>query len=435
MIDDGYIPQGLTIKQETVVERTYYTTNNDVKIEEHYLENNGTIQSLPNAHRIIIVIDKEKFEICKRLMLENVSDYEIASILHIPEKSVRIFKQKMIKFEDQMRERKRKLKELKMLKRKNKMKGERSGTKSKKDITERLNQARELIAKNFSTNQISKVLKISERSVTRIKQRLREERRQLKAEGKIPRDPDSSDEESFRFLKAQEKLEKAKELFQQRLKISEISKILRISERSVRRWKDRLNRMADPSTTLDTPERTSKRQASKKKYIDDENEVNDVDEVEVKQEEIKNENDSSEEKSGAKRRRFDIDQKTLDYAKQLVANDMKIKEMEPLLNLPFHTVRRLRSKILANVPDSEILTGPSLTAYDSAKRGQRSADPLNVDYSALLGDTQQQYGYERKSKTILSEREMILVKLLRDDNVRTMDIARIMNISERSVTR
>ena len=45
------------------------------------------------------------------------------------------------------------------------------------------------------------------------------------------------------------------------------------------------------------------------------------------------------------------------------------------------------------------------------------------------------YGYERKPKAVLRDREMFLARLLRENNIRTMDIAKMMKISERSVTR
>lgn len=45
------------------------------------------------------------------------------------------------------------------------------------------------------------------------------------------------------------------------------------------------------------------------------------------------------------------------------------------------------------------------------------------------------YVIERKPKTILRERDMFIARLLRDNNIRTMDIAKMMKISERSVTR
>jgi transposase-like protein len=45
------------------------------------------------------------------------------------------------------------------------------------------------------------------------------------------------------------------------------------------------------------------------------------------------------------------------------------------------------------------------------------------------------YNYERKPKVVLGDREMYMVRLLRQNNIRTMDIAKLMKISERSVTR
>lgn len=89
-----------------------------------------------------------------------------------------------------------------------------------------------MISKNLSTNQISKILKISERSVTRFRRRMREEKQRLKAEGKIAADPnDPDDENSFRHLRSEEKIKIAKDLFRKNLKIQEISEILKISER------------------------------------------------------------------------------------------------------------------------------------------------------------------------------------------------------------
>lgn len=365
----------------------------------------------------------------------------------------------MQKFEDGIRERRKQLKELKNIKKKSKNKVEKK-EKSKRDVSvnERLNLARELVAKNYSTNQISKILQISERSVTRIKKKLREEKRRLKAEGKIPRDPDSSDEESFKFLKAKEKLEKAKELFQKHLKISEISKILRISERSVRRWKDRLNRIEnDPNAEREYEEPRPKSLKRRSARAATENSASAKPLTDIEEDEHQeNYNEDGEEgdttEKMSKRRRFDIDKNTLQYARQLVANGMKIKEMVGLLDLPFYTVRRLRTKILNNVPDEEIITITDPEEFYVKKEKEKvetnesenevdfSADPLNVndDFKEVVERPPPmalQYGYERKSKTVLSVREMILVKLLRESNVRTMDIARIMNISERSVTR
>lgn len=45
------------------------------------------------------------------------------------------------------------------------------------------------------------------------------------------------------------------------------------------------------------------------------------------------------------------------------------------------------------------------------------------------------FGFERKPKVVLRDREMFMVRMLRENNIRTMDIAKMMKISERSVTR
>lgn len=62
-------------------------------------------------------------------------------------------------------------------------------------------------------------------------------------------------------------------------------------------------------------------------------------------------------------------------------------------------------------------------------------DPLNVPYSQQASTSFQSYTYERKPKVVLSDHEMYLVHLLRENNIRTMDIAKLMSISERSVSR
>jgi Mn-dependent DtxR family transcriptional regulator len=64
------------------------------------------------------------------------------------------------------------------------------------------------------------------------------------------------------------------------------------------------------------------------------------------------------------------------------------------------------------------------------------ADPLNfLDSSYYTPVASTSFGYERKPKVVLRDREMFLARLLRENNVRTMDIAKMMKISERSVTR
>lgn len=67
------------------------------------------------------------------------------------------------------------------------------------------------------------------------------------------------------------------------------------------------------------------------------------------------------------------------------------------------------------------------------------ADPLNfIDssyYPPVASTSSNSFGYERKPKVVLRDREMFLARLLRENNIRTMDIAKMMKISERSVTR
>jgi transposase len=68
-----------------------------------------------------------------------------------------------------------------------------------------------------------------------------------------------------------------------------------------------------------------------------------------------------------------------------------------------------------------------------------SADPLNFMesnyYAPTASTSANSFGYERKPKVVLRDREMFLARLLRENNIRTMDIAKMMKISERSVTR
>ena len=178
--------------------------------------------------KTVVVIDKDRFLMCKQLYLENAPDSEFAMYLHIPEDKVPYFKYKMHLFEDSIRERKAAVKVEKEKKRAQKAKS------GKREISaeERFRRARELISRNLPTNQISKILRVSERSVTRFKRRMREEKKRLKAEGKIEHDPnDPDDENSFKHLPSDQKLKRVKELFRRRLKIQDVSEVLKISER------------------------------------------------------------------------------------------------------------------------------------------------------------------------------------------------------------
>lgn len=64
-------------------------------------------------------------------------------------------------------------------------------------------------------------------------------------------------------------------------------------------------------------------------------------------------------------------------------------------------------------------------------------DPLNVlDVNHSIASTSSNaFCYERKPKVVLRDREMFMARMLRENNIRTMDIAKMMKISERSVTR
>lgn len=60
---------------------------------------------------------------------------------------------------------------------------------------------------------------------------------------------------------------------------------------------------------------------------------------------------------------------------------------------------------------------------------------MEVAYVNPSTSTSGSFGYERKPKVVLRDREMYMVHLLRENNIRTMDIAKMMKVSERSVTR
>jgi transposase-like protein len=199
----------------------------DYKQEVFNLDGNTQLEFV--NRKIIVIIDKERFSICKQLSMENATDEEFAEFLNIPTEKVKYFKYKMQLFEEAIKARRR---TAQLDKRR--LKSYKAEANKKREISseERFRRARDLISRNMSTNQISKILKVSERSVTRFKRRMREEKRRLKAEGKIDVDPnDPDDENSFRHLPPEDKIKTAKELFRKRLKIQEISEILKISER------------------------------------------------------------------------------------------------------------------------------------------------------------------------------------------------------------
>lgn len=204
----------------------------------------------------------------------------------------------------------------------------------KRELTaeERFRKARDLIAQNFSTNQISKLLKISERSVTRFKRRMREERKRLKSLGRIPTTVEDQEDE-FKHLKPEEKIRKARDLFAKNMKISEIAEALKISERSVRRWKDRLDKcFSDEELEIEL----------KTENVDEEL-AGDQDEQE--QEEIG---------QGPKKRRLYVEREKIEYAKELIENQLSNKDMSLLLEMSIACVRKLKTKILNGTVDELI---------------------------------------------------------------------------------
>lgn len=58
-----------------------------------------------------------------------------------------------------------------------------------------------------------------------------------------------------------------------------------------------------------------------------------------------------------------------------------------------------------------------------------------VVYPKPTPSTSKSFKIERKTKAVLGERDMFKAALLREKSVRTMDIAKMMKVSERSVTR
>ncbi|CAO1378253.1 unnamed protein product [Diamesa serratosioi] len=388
--------------------------------------------------KTVIIIDKDRFSVCKRLLLDSADDFQFAEVLNIPVEKVRYFKYKMQLFEDSIRTRRREAKLKKRRKIESKANVPRRKNKREISSEDRFKMAKELIDKNYSTNQISKVLKVSERSVTRFKRKIREERMQLKAAGKIKQDPYSSDEDnSFKFMKTEDKIKRAQELFKKKLKIAEISEILKISERSVRRWKDRLSKMPKengsviiPPASVPTKKLRSSTRSKTESTINNDDNDDDKDEATTK--------------PTSKKRKLAIDREKLQYAKELFQNHLSFKEMAKLLDMSIGLVRRLKKKILDNT--IEELIDPSLdtlkppcSPVDDYFNSQNDLinNPLNLmePIPDPTSKIKMQYGFEKKPKTVLGEKEMLVVKILRERNVRTMDIAKMMEISERSVTR
>lgn len=323
-----------------------------VKQEIYNLDGNTQLEFL--NPKTIIVIDKDRFSICKALTIENAPDEDFASFLNIPLEKVRYFKYKMQLFEDSIRARRRAAKLEKRRKRASRV------PVRKREISseERFRRARELIARNMGTNEISKILKVSERSVTRFKRRMREEKQKLKAEGKIAPDPNDPDEDSFRHLKPEEKMKKARELFRKRLKIQEISEILKISERSVRRWKDKLGKtkgaFKDREETKEEEEEIDEEVEVKPEPVKRSTRLTKP-KVEVEDDIIEEDGDPEAAAQPArKKRRLFVDREKAQYAKELIDNKLSNKEMSMLLEMSIACVRKLKMKILNGTVDELI---------------------------------------------------------------------------------
>ena len=180
----------------------------------------------------VVVIDKDHFCLCKRFIIEDAPDEAYANLLNIPIAKVRIFKHKMQIFEDRIRGRRRAARlncrrmkrwdllssviyfeNLKFLRKtKKKLPTEKINDLKKQELTsvERYKCARDLIMQNYTTREISKVLKISIRSVTRFRKRIREAKKEMVESGEIEAD-EMEEEWEFKHLSPELKGE---EIFQ-----------------------------------------------------------------------------------------------------------------------------------------------------------------------------------------------------------------------------
>ena len=227
---------------------------------------------------------------------------------------------------------------------------------------------------------------------------MREEKRKLKAEGKLHLDPDDVDN-SFKYLNENEKFKRAKQLFEKNLTFSEVADVCKVSERTARRWRERLTKILESDPTL----------------IEDSSSPKQNDQLEM---------DNSKTK---RQRRLYFDSEKVKYAIELMQNGLSNKEMSMLLELSIANVRKLKVNILNGTIDD--LIDNSAYHYSNASKND---DPLDgLDGASILVSCFPR----RKQKANLTERDMHIVRLLRERNVRTMDIAKMVGISERSVTR
>jgi hypothetical protein len=128
------------------------------------------------------------------------------------------------------------------------------------------------------------------------------------------------------------KIEKLEELFKQNLAATEIAKILKISDRSVRRWRIRLdNRDNNPKT------RASDRSTKGRKSLRENND----DDIEAEQ-------------PKPKRRIFKFDKETVDRTKKMLDNGDTNKEIGEALGVDMRTVRKLVKEIFNGTEDNLI---------------------------------------------------------------------------------
>lgn len=216
--------------------------------------------------------------------------------------------------------------------------------------------------------------------------------------------------------------------------------------RSVRRWKEKLSKVKDePSPAAD-------KSLNEENFGQPEPSPPPKRPVRVKRVRVEPEDDEKEyfegqetsTESSRKKRRLYVDKEKVQYARELIENKLSNKEMSLLLEMSIACVRKLKTKILNGTVDELIDNSEEHYSSLEKRRDEHSkledpdADPLLFMESIYTQDpvaSTSSFGYERKPKVVLRDREMFMARLLRDRNVRTMDIAKLMKISERSVTR
>lgn len=169
-------------------------------------------------------------------------------------------------------------------------------------------------------------------------------------------------------------------------------------------------------------------------------------------------NEGEVEPAPKKIKRGYLDREKIEYAKELMDNKLSNKEMMVLLQVSTTVLRKLKKKILDGTaddlidnseehytkinqtedvdPDSEF----DWIRFEFGIKISFSVDPLHlleVSYPSQAATTStRSFPVEKKTKKpVFTDREVFMVRLLRENNIRTMDIAKLMSISERSVTR